>query len=215
MMAKIVSVGNQKGGAGKTTVSMNLAGYLAKSYSVLVVDADEQASATKWAAQAENPPFPATVVGLAAAGGKIHRELVRLGANYDFVIVDCPPSIKSPAPQSAFLVSDLVLIPTRPSILDIWEVQATLDLVEKARTINEAVKAALVVNALQPQTQLGRDSLEALAGFAVHLTKQTLHHRTAYAQSAVVGGTVADISGAKAAQGEMDALCAEVLALLG
>lgn len=214
-MAKIIAVGNQKGGAGKTTVSMNLAGYLAKAYKVLVVDADEQASASKWNAQAEDPGFPARVVGMHAAGAKLHRELQAMAGDFDFIIVDCPPSVTSPTPQSAFLVSDLVLIPTRPSILDIWEVQKTLDLVEKARVVNDTIQVALVVNALQPNTQLGRDSLEALASFEAHLTKQPLHHRQAYAQSAVVGGTVANISGAKAAQQEMQALHDEVLALLG
>ena len=215
MTAKIISVGNQKGGAGKSTVSMQLAGYLSARFSVLVVDADGQATSMKWAAQADDPPFPATVVNLADSGAKIHRELQRHAENYDFVIVDCPPSVTSPVPQSAFLVSDLVIVPTRPSLPDIWAVKDTLALIEKAKIVNEGLLVALLVNSLQPNTQLGRDAVELLEGLDAHVFKVKLHQRQAYPQSVVFGGTVKNISGAKPAQKEMDDLVKEVLALVG
>ncbi len=215
MAATIISVGNQKGGVGKTTVTMQLAGALAKKHRVLVADADEQATASKWAAMSEGEPFPATVVGLAAAGSKIHRELQRLSEQYDYILVDCPPSVSSPVPQAAFLVSDLVLIPTRPSLPDIWAVQETIRLVERAKAINENIKTAILVNALQPNTQLGRDAVEILAQFDAHLLKTVLRQRQAYPQSVAFGGTVAQVSGAKPAQAEVTALVKEIQALLG
>jgi chromosome partitioning protein len=214
MAAKIISVGNQKGGVGKTTVTMQLAGALSRDYKVLVADADEQATASKWAAMAEGEPFPAAVVGLAAAGAKIHRELQRLSEQYDFILVDCPPSVSSPVPQAAFLVSDLVLIPTRPSLPDIWAVQETLRLVERAKVINESIKSAILVNALQPNTQLGRDAVEIINQFDAYLLKTSLHQRQAYPQSVVLGGTVSQVSGAKPAQAEVQALVKELLSLL-
>lgn len=215
MTAKIISVGNQKGGVGKTTVTMQLAGELAKTYRVLVADADEQATATRWAAMAEGSPFPAAVIGLAAAGSKIHRELQRFTEQYDFIIVDCPPSVSAAVPQSAFLVSDLVLIPTRPSLPDIWAVQETIRLVERAKAINEGIKTAILVNALQPNTQLGRDALEIISQFDAQLLKTVLRQRQAYPQSVVLGGTVSQVSGAKPAHAEVSALVKEVLQLLG
>lgn len=215
MTAKIISVGNQKGGAGKTTTTMQLAVALAEKHKVLVVDADQQATATKWAAMAEDEkPFPASVIGLAAAGGKIHREIQKLADQYDFILVDCPPSVESPVPQAAFLVSDLVLIPTRPSLPDIWAVQETIALIERAKAINDTIKAAILVNALQPNTQLGRDALEILGKFDAHLFKTTFHQRQAYPQSVVFGGSVAAVPGAKPAQQEVKALVKEVLVLL-
>lgn len=214
MPAKIISVGNQKGGAGKSTTTMQLAGTLSRrGFKVLVVDADQQATSTRWSAQADTP-FPATVVGLAAAGSKLHREVQKFVNDYDFILVDCPPSVIDPTPQSAFLVSDLVLIPTRPSLPDIWAVKETLDLIEKAKTINDDVKVAILLNAKQPNTQLSKDSLAVLSEFEATLLKTSFANRQAYAQSVVLGSTVHDVSGAKPAQLEVEALTDEILELL-
>lgn len=214
MPAKIISVGNQKGGAGKSTTTMQLAGTLSRrGFKVLVVDADQQATSTRWSAQADTP-FPATVVGLAAAGSKLHREVQKFVNDYDFILVDCPPSVIDPTPQSAFLVSDLVLIPTRPSLPDIWAVKETLDLIEKAKTINEDVKVAILLNAKQPNTQLSKDSRAVLSEFEATLLKTSFANRQAYAQSVVLGSTVHDVPGAKPAQSEVEALTDEILELL-
>ena len=215
MNAKIISIGNQKGGAEKSTTTMQLAGCLARrGFKVLVVDADAQATSTRWSAQSEDVPFPATVVGLAAAGGKLHREIKKFVNDYDFILIDCPPSVIEPAPQSAFLVSNLVLIPTRPSLPDIWAVKETLNLVEKARTVNEDVKVAILLNAKQANTQLGRDSLAVLSEFDATLLKTAFTNRQAYAQSVVLGGTVHDVPTSKPAQLEVEAVTDELLELL-
>ena len=216
MTARIISIGNQKGGVGKSTVTMQFAGSLSRrGLKVLVVDADEQATATKWSAMSEEIPFPATVVGLAASGSKLHRELQKFVDQYDYVLVDCPPSVSSPTPQSAFLVSDLVLIPTRPSLTDIWAVQETIKLIERAKAINEGIQTAILQNAKQPNTHLSRDAEGILKGFDAVLLKTTFHLRQAYAQSVVLGSTVHDVPGGKPAQVEVEAFTDEVLALLG
>lgn len=216
MSGKLIAFSNHKGGSGKTLSSMSLAGGLAREkQSVLVVDADELQTATRWAAQADDSkPFPAQTAGLAAAGGKIHRELQRFADHYEFIVVDCPPSVMSPIPQSVFLVADLVIIPTRPSLGDIWGVKDTLALIEKAKVINEGLKTAFLVNALQPRTQLAAESFEILRTMNGVLLKSALHHRQAYAQCLVIGGTVFDIPGAYAARKEVEELCKEVLDLL-
>src|SRR5260363_310118 len=87
------SCSNQKGGCGKTTISMQLAGALGKDdCRVLVVDADPQGTATRWAANAEDDkPFPAAISGLGAAGGKVHREIKKYVGEYDYILIDCPP----------------------------------------------------------------------------------------------------------------------------
>ena len=215
MPAKLILFFTDKGGAGKTLGSMTLAAYLARSHKVLVVDADELQTATRWAAQADDAkPFPCPVIGLSAAGGKIHRELQRLSEHYEFVIVDCPPSVTSPIPQSALLVADLVIIPTRPSLADIWGVKDTLALVERAKVVNDSLKVAFLVNALTPRTQLGQDSLEILSTLDGHLLTSILRQRQAYPQGLVLGGTVWDVPGARDARKEVEAFATEVLSLL-
>src|SRR5712692_1013046 len=89
MPAKIIAVVNQKGGVGKTTLVMQLAGALTRrGRTVLVVDADPQGTATRWAVAApEGLPFPAAVVGLSAAGSKVHREVAKFTDAYDIILI--------------------------------------------------------------------------------------------------------------------------------
>lgn len=215
--AKIITVANQKGGSGKTTVAMQLAGTLAKRGSkVLVIDADQQGTATRWAASAEDDkPFPAPVVGLNAAGAKVHREAKKFVEDYDFLIIDCPPAVDSPVPQSALLVSDLVLVPVIPSPADLWAATGIQQLISNAQDINETLEARLVANMCQPQTTLARDALDVLDDFGIPLAVSRLHLRTVYRQSVVYGVVVGDLrSRAAQAVAEIDSLSDEVLEIL-
>lgn len=217
MSAKIIAVVNQKGGAGKTTVSMQLAGTLGRQgMKVLVIDADPQATATRWAASAtDEQPFPASVSGLSAAGGKVHREAQKFINDYDFIVIDCPPAADSPVPQSALLIADIALVPVIPSPLDLWASVGIGKVISNVLDINEALRPRIVVNQCQPNTALAKEAIEVLPEFGIELTKTRLHQRTAYRQSAVYGGTVHDL-GSKAAQAikEVDDLTREVLAIL-
>jgi len=217
MTAKIITVCNQKGGSGKTTLSMHLAGTLARRKNkVLVVDADPQGTATRWAASADDDkPFPASVVGLSAASEKVHREVKKFVENYDFIIIDCPPAADSPVPQSALLIADLALVPIIPSPLDLWASVGIRKVIENVGDINETLKARLVVNQCQPKTNLAKEALEVLPEFGIAVCKNYLRQRTAYRQSAVFGQTVQDF-GSKAAEAiaEVEALTDEILSVL-
>jgi chromosome partitioning protein len=217
MAAKIIAVVNQKGGAGKTTVSMQLAGTLGRrGGKVLVIDADPQATATRWASSAsDEQPFPASVSGLSAAGGKVHREAQKFVNDYEYIVIDCPPAADSPVPQSALLVADMALVPVIPSPLDLWASVGIGKVIENILDINEALRPRILVNQCQLNTSLAKEALDVLPQFGIDMTRSRLHHRTAYRQSAVYGGTVHDL-GNKAAQAirEVDALADEVLEIL-
>ncbi len=217
MTAKIIAVCNQKGGSGKTTVSMQLAGTLArKKNKVLVVDADPQGTATRWAASAgDENPFPASVIGLSAANEKVHREVKKFVGDYDFIVIDCPPAADSPVPQSALLIADLALVPIIPSPLDLWASVGIRKVIENVGDINETLKSRLVVNQCQPKTNLAKETLEILPEFGIKVCKNYLRQRTAYRQSAVFGQTVQDF-GSKAtdAIAEIEALTEEILSVL-
>lgn len=217
MTAKIIAVCNQKGGSGKTTVSMQLAGTLArKKNKVLVVDADPQGTATRWAASADDEnPFPASVIGLSAASEKVHREVKKFVGDYDYIVIDCPPAADSPVPQSALLIADLALVPIIPSPLDLWASVGIRKVIENVSDINETLTARLVVNQCQPKTNLAREVLEVLPEFGIPVCKNYLRQRTAYRQSAVFGQTVQDFgSKAKDAVQEIEALTKEILSIL-
>ena len=217
MSAKIIAVANQKGGSGKTTVSMQLAGAIARQGNkVLVVDADPQGTATRWAASAEDEhPFPASVVGLSAANEKVHREVKKFIDDYNYIIIDCPPAADSPVPQSALLIADLVLVPIIPSPLDMWAAVGIRQVIANVSDLNEGLKSRLVLNQCQPNTTLTQETLEVLPEFGIELAKAHLRHRQVYRQSAVFGQTVHDFGGkASAAVKEIGSLTDEVLRLL-
>ena len=216
MTAKILVAVNQKGGCGKTTVAMQLGGTLGRhGQRVLIVDADPQGTATRWAASASDEnPFPAHVAGLAAAGGKVHREIKKYLESYDYILVDCPPAVESPVPQSVLLIADVALVPIIPSPADLWAATGTRGLIERASEINPSLRSRLVVNMLQSNTSMSKEVLAVLEDFGIPLTDIRLHLRTAYRQSAVYGTTVHDL-GREAGKAiiEVEALTVEVQGL--
>ncbi|MDX1539759.1 MAG: ParA family partition ATPase [Geminicoccaceae bacterium] len=217
MTANIIAVVNQKGGAGKTTVSMQLAGTFGRrGRKVLVIDADPQATATRWAASAEDSqPFPAALSGLSAAGDKVHREARKYVEDFELIVIDCPPAADSPVPQSALMVADLALVPVIPSPLDLWASVGIGKVIDQIADLNDSLQPRILVNQCQLNTSLAREALEVLPQYGIPLLQSRLHQRTAYRQAAVYGGTVHDLGPrAAAAIAEVDALADEVLAIL-
>lgn len=217
MTARIVAVTNQKGGSGKTTVAMVLAGtWGRRGRRVMVIDADAQGTATQYAASApDDRPFPASVSGLSAAGDKIHREIRKHVEDYDVIVVDCPPSVDAVTPQSALLVADLALIPIVPSPADLWAAVGTRQLIERIGVINQTLASRLVINASQPQIRLTRAVIDELDDFGIERLPATLASRTAFRQAMALGVAIQDLgSAAKAAAEEADALADAVDAVL-
>lgn len=218
METKIIAVVNQKGGAGKTTLSMQLAGsFSRRNKKVLVVDADPQGTATRWAASADDQQlFPTSVVGLSAANFKVHREVKKFIDDYQIIIIDCPPAADSPVPQSALMVADLALVPIIPSPLDMWATVGIKEVIRNVSDLNEDLKARLVLNQYQPKTMLAKEAKEILPKFEIELCKTFIQSRQVYRQSAVFGQTVHEFgSKAKEAIEEIENLTNEIAQVLG
>ena len=217
MPARIITIANQKGGAGKTTLAMSIAGALAmRSHKVLVVDADAQGTATQWAGSApEAKPFPATVISLAHAKGKLHQMLKPLVADYDFIVIDCPPSVEEQASQSSLLVSDVCLVPLQPTPADLWATVGIFELVNKALTINPELKAFAVANRVA-SSNLSKQVLDVMRENEIELLEAKLGNRTSYQEATIRGTTPHHLGAAhKVAATEIDALLAEVFTKMG
>lgn len=214
MLQKIIVVANQKGGAGKTTITVQLAySLMLAGYKVLVVDADEQSTATRWCSLSDSSQLP--VSNMAAAGGKLHNAIGKVVGDYDFVLVDCPPSITSPSTQSALLVADLAIVPVIPSPPDLWAALGIKQLIENAKTINEDLLAVLLLNQMS-KTAIARNITDILAEFEMPIMESKLANRVAYRESAAEGLSVLNLAGASSeAKKEMEKLRAEVLSILG
>ncbi len=216
MTARIISLVNQKGGAGKSTVAMSLAGNLARrGLKVLVVDGDPQGTAMAWSAAApEEKPFPAAVVSLAAAGAKIAQQIRPHVGSFDRIIIDCPPSVDSPVAASALLLADIALIPVPPSPADLWATKGAVRLLEQAQALNPDLRGFVLPNRVQ-RTALNAEIRGLLSEIGLPVTRSWLALRTAYQEASARGCAVADLgSVAKAAAAEIDALATEVEELL-
>jgi chromosome partitioning protein len=205
----IVALLNQKGGVGKTTLSVHLATALAQRGSrVLLVDADPQHSALDWqeARQAE-PLIP--VVGLPTKD--LYRQIRQHVPNYDHIIIDGPPRVNELA-RAAIIASDLVLIPITPSPYDVWAANEIVTLLNEARVYKE-VNAAFVISRKIVGTAIGRDVAGALADYSIPVLTAGVSQRVGFAESAALGSTVLEIEPKGQAAAEINALTDEVLAL--
>ncbi len=214
MTAKIIVITNQKGGCGKTTLTMNLAGIIGTTAKVLVVDGDPQGSATRWAASSsDDKPFSASVMGLANAGDKVHREIKKYANNYDYIFVDCPPAVENPFTSSALLVADLALIPIIPSPTDLWSAIGIQKLITNVAVLNEKLEARLVANMCQGNASISKEALLLLDEFEFPKTATDIYQRTVYRQAAAFGGSINDLDNDKA-KAEFNALVDEIYAIL-
>ena len=204
----IIGVLNQKGGVGKTTLSVNLAASLARTGArVLLIDADPQGSALDWAAARQGEPL-FSVVGLPRA--TVHKEIAQIGQGYDHIIIDGPPRVTDLA-RSAIMASDLVLIPVQPSPYDIWAADEVVKLVQEATVYKESIKSVFVVNRKIANTAIGRDVGEALAAYPVPVLAATVTQRVIYAEAAAQGKAVFEIDAEGPAAAEIDALVSELM----
>lgn len=215
--APIVTLVSQKGGAGKTTVAMQLAAGLARrGRKVEVVDLDAQASASRWATTAAaGHPFPARMHAFDGDPHDLPEKLAKWRKRADVVVIDCPPSIDHPRTLAALHHTDLAIVPVVPSPTDLWSTRAVERLIVGLQATHPGLQGVLVPNRVT-RTLLAADVMEVMREFELPVLPTILTQRNAYAQSAAIGGSVFDLgSAAQPAQLEVLRLVSAVAKRLG
>jgi chromosome partitioning protein len=206
----IVALLNQKGGVGKTTLALHLAGeWAARGLRVTVVDADPQGSALDWSQQRAREGLPRLfgVVGLAR--DTLHREAPELARDVDHVVIDGPPRVAGLL-RSALLAADLVLIPVQPSPFDGWASAEMLALLNEARIYRPQLVARFLLNRCGSRTVIARETAETLADHNPPLLAARVGQRVAFAETAQTGRLVGELDRTGAAALEIAALASEI-----
>lgn len=206
-MSVIALVGN-KGGAGKTTLALNLATTLARQRVTAVFDADPQGSSLQWQYIAGD----AANLKVVDASGDFQSAFDDSAGRYDHIIVDCPPSVHAPQTHAALAVSDIALIPVQPSPLDLWATVHIERAIEQAREVNPRLRAILVINQLEPRTRLSRLIRAALDELELPAAQTAIRRRAVYRASVLEGKSVLDMGRrGEAAAVEIQNLISEVI----
>lgn len=206
----IIGMLNQKGGVGKTTLSISIAHCLAiqNPYDdVLVVDADPQQSALSWSEVRESK-LPFTVIGLAKKS--LHRDLPSISKNYKYVVIDGPPRVTELA-RSCIMASNYVVIPCTPSPYDIWASNETVELIKEAEIYKENLKSAFAINRKIVNTAIGRDVVDVLNQTDLKVLNAHVCQRVIFAEAAASGKTVFDLEPEGKAAEETKLLVSKIL----
>jgi chromosome partitioning protein len=208
MPGTVITIAQQKGGAGKTTLAIHLAlAWAASGRRVSVLDIDPQASLSSWfrlrheRLGAGGTPLEA----LAVSGWRVAAEVERQVRAHDIVLIDSPPHAETEA-RIAVRAGRIVLVPVQPSPIDLWATKPILDL---ART--EKVPALLVLNRMPARAKLTgilRDAFEALD---VPVADTQIGNRVALAAAINEGQGILEYAPSSTAAHEIGALAEEVL----
>ena len=204
-MAVVITVAQQKGGAGKTMLAANLSAALAATGRVALLDIDPQRSLARWhGLRAAHGDRVAALMFSDVSGWRLGRELDRLRGSHDFVLIDSPPQIDTDA-RLAIRGADLVLVPVQPSPPDIWAAEGTLKL-----AADERRPARLLLNRAPGGSRL-RERVEAeIAARRMPILTMTLGNRAGFATAFAAGLGVTEAAPRSVAAGELRALLAEI-----
>jgi len=158
----ILTVGNTKGGVGKTTLAINIA--IARSLlgsDVLLIDGDEQKTALTFTELRNSQLGNTGYTAVSLHGGAIRTQVRQLAPKYADIIIDVGGR-DTGGLRAALTVTNTLVIPIQPRSFDIWAIDQMVDLVREAREINPGIWAVLVLNIADAQGHDNQDTAEAL-----------------------------------------------------
>ena len=207
----VISILNQKGGSGKTTIAINLArAYQLMGHSVLLIDSDKQGSSRDWHSADENNSLPLLVLDKVS----IDKDIKKVIGKYDYIIIDGSPQATEIA-IATIRASDFILIPIQPSPFDIWASSNLIELVRQGMTANRNLKAGIVLTRLIKNTKLGNEVSQIIHDFELPVLTSNIGQRTCYPFSASLGQPTFDTERANSESvSESNSLANEITGLM-
>ena len=221
-MAKIITIAQQKGGAGKTSLAAHLAAYWASNTkgipkngsmvedpnhrAITLMDLDPQGSLSTWFQTREERGVDTETLSLrGGAGWKVNSEIQSAQKHSDLIIIDSPPHSET-STRIGIRHADIVVVPLQLSPMDIWATRTTMDLIKK-----EKRPVLMVFNRVPPRGRLATDLKDRLQGEDLPIARSTLGNRAAYASSLMTGKGVTETDPRSLAATEIRDLAKEVL----
>lgn len=213
----VIVIGSTKGGSGKTTLATNLVAIdVGRGNDVLLVDTDKQGSASNWGAVREEANVPRVSIMQKFGGLSLTRELQALSNKYKRVYVDAG-GYDSESLRSSLLVASKILIPLRPSQLDVWDLPRIVEIVSQSQIYNPSLQVYFVMNGLHTNPSVKqKDDVLALAEEieGMIFAESVLHNRLAFSKASGLGLSVTELTGRDRdvkAVGEIISLYKEVI----
>lgn len=215
-MTITISLVNQKGGVGKSTLSVCIAYKSAKvGKKTLVVDADPSGSIMSWLAHRQKA-LPDNFAVIAMPTITLSRDLPVRAKGYDVVIIDSPPRTTDIA-KSVVFASDIVIVPCAPSPYDIWASEGAFTMIKEAMIYKPNLKFFLMINMKKGNSVIGRDIQEAIVeieekiNLKIPVLNAKVSHRIVFAETAAIGLTVQEADKEMYASKEIQILDMEIM----
>jgi chromosome partitioning protein len=189
MLSKVITVAQQKGGTGKTTLVVQLALAFIKYHNlkVAIIDTDPQGSLGKWfMIRSDNGLSDTNLTFKTASLWGAQYESKILKQDHDIIFIDTPPKIESDA-RPAIEAANLVIIPVAPSHVDFWATEGIIEIAKKAKR-----KILIQINRANYRSKLISKTYEYINSIKVKATDTLIGHRQIYVSSMGEGKTVAE-----------------------
>ncbi|PRX37272.1 chromosome partitioning protein [Meinhardsimonia xiamenensis] len=211
MNGRVITVAQQKGGSGKTTLAAHLAVWFAREgRRVALLDTDPQGSLGRWfmARREATGGAPGLEFGTASAWG-VGYEAEKLKKTADLVIIDTPPKIDADL-RPALREADLVLLPVSVSHMDLWATEGLLELAGRERR-----PVMAVLNRVPPRARLTNEVLAAIDEVGIGRTEAAIGNRVAYAEALGSGVAAFELPRGRGTADEIGALAREIATTIG
>lgn len=186
-----LACGNIKGGVGKTTMAVNIA--IARTLAgcdVLLIDADPQQTASIFADVRAARMGRADYMCISLSKDALRTQVPKMAAKYDDVILDVGGHDDA-ALRSAMITADVLLIPVQPRTFDVWVLRQMAELVHAARTLNDGLRALVLLNAADAQGRDNEDAVRIIEGIeGLEMLPAWIGRRKAFSNAAAEGRSV-------------------------